>query len=401
MKKFIKTLSTAAIAATALSAASITATKVDGDLNKVSFDSKVWDGVQAQEIVLYPQSTIKMNDKTANELNADNGAKKALVKAVYNDKDISFLVTWPDKTMNVQTGYKTTSYADGFAVQVASDASNPDKLPYIGMGSDGRSVAVYLQKAVQGFFEPNGFGNVFYQINRNQTPFFDDELKAFDNKVKSIGRNDYERAFVSEGFRSMTEIKDATKSNSSQRLGYKDEHWNGALTRPLNDPYADLSNGKVAVAFAIWDGAKLGRDGIKNLTSWVAVTLDGKGEDKALVAVTDEVAKGDVEAGKAAIVANGCTGCHQISSSDPVNYMAPALMNIGGYSTAAYLRESLKEPSAVVVPGYNRNAHKNYMWYMVGEDGKRTSTMPSYSWLDEKSMNDIIAYLQSLKAEVK
>ena len=40
------------------------------------------------------------------------------------------------------------------------------------------------------------------------------------------------------------------------------------------------------------------------------------------------------------------------------------------------------------------------MWYME-ENGKRTSTMTDYSWLDEATMNNIIAYLQTLKAEVE
>jgi complex iron-sulfur molybdoenzyme family reductase subunit gamma len=80
--------------------------------------------------------------------------------------------------------------------------------------------------------------------------------------------------------------------------------------------------------------------------------------------------------------------------------MAPELTNIGGYSTVAYLRESILKPSAVVVPGFNRNAHPNFPWYNL-ENGKRVSAMPDFSWMDEKSVNDMVAYFMTLKAEVK
>jgi complex iron-sulfur molybdoenzyme family reductase subunit gamma len=168
----------------------------------------------------------------------------------------------------------------------------------------------------------------------------------------------------------------------------------------MKDGYVDLHAGAIPVAFAVWDGEKMGRDGLKHLSSWVSVKLEGVEGGEKLIEALDNTPKGDVAAGKEAVAMNGCNGCHQVEATDPANLMAPGLANIGGYSTAGYLRESLVNPSAVVVPGYNRNAHSNYMWYME-ENGKRSSTMTEYSWLDEASMNNIIAYLQSLKAEVE
>lgn len=403
MKKTASTLIAAGVAATSLMAAdaAVTAVKVSEDLSKVSYRSDVWKNAKFSDVVLYPQTTIKLNDKKANELNADNKAVKASIAAVYNGKNIAFMVKWPDATVNIQSGASTTEYADGFAVQFASDASNPEALPYIGMGSEGRPVVIHLQKAVKGFYEPNGAGNVYYQVNRQQTELFGEDLAKFDRKVKAIGSNDYERSFVSEGFRSMTEIKDAS-SRSYARLGYDSnaKGWMGTLSRPVSDSYVDLNQGAIPVAFAVWDGAKMGRDGLKSLSQWVSVKLDGNTGGDALITALGEKVEGDVAAGKEAVATNGCNGCHQIEKTDAPNFMAPALMNIGGYATAGYLRESLKAPSAVVVPGYNRNAHSNYMWYME-EGGKRTSTMTDYSWLDEKTMNDMVAYLQTLKAEAK
>jgi len=401
MKKVTNTLIAAGMVATSLMAAdaAVTAVKVDADLRKVSYSSSVWKDAKFSEVVLYPQTTIKLNDKKANDLNAANKAKKAEVAAVYNGKNIAFMIRWADNTMSIQQGMSTTSYSDGFAVQFAANYSNPEALPYIGMGSDGRPVVVHLQKAVRPFFEPNGHGDVAMQVNPNQTDLFNEDLQKFNNKVKKIGSNDYERSFISEGFRSMTEIKDGS-NNSYARLSYKKDGWMGTLSRPMADGYVDLSAGAIPVAFAIWDGEKMGRDGLKNLSQWLSVKLEGRSGGDELIAALAAQVPGDAAAGKEAVAMNGCTGCHQVEATDPVNFMGPALSNIGGYSTAGYLKESLVKPTAVVVPGYNRNAHSNYMWY-TEENGKRTSAMTDYSWLDEASMNNIIAYLQSLKAEVE
>jgi DMSO reductase family type II enzyme heme b subunit len=404
MKKIATSMIAAGIAASSLMAteAAITAVKVSGDLNNVSYSDAVWSKAKFSEVALYPQTTIKMNDARANELNAANSAVKAKIAAVYNGENIAFLIKWPDATMNIQQGYKTTSYADGFAVQFAEDSSNPEALPYIGMGSEGREVVIHLQKAVRPSYEPNGKGDVSMQINRNQTALFGEDLAKYDKEVAALGNFDYERSFVSQGFRSMTEIKDGS-NDSSARLGYNkgDKEWEGTLSRSIADGYVDLSQGAIPVAFAVWDGAKMGRDGLKNLSQWVSVKLEGnEGGDELIAALDASAVKGDAVAGKQAVADNGCTGCHQVEKSDPANLMAPTLTNVGGYATAGYLKESLVAPSAVVVPGYNRNAHSNYMWYME-ENGKRTSTMTDYSFLDAATIDNIVAYLKTLKAEAK
>lgn len=404
MKKIATSMIAAGIAASSLMAAeaAITAVKVSGDLNNVSYSDAVWSKAKFSEVSLYPQTTIKMNDAKANELNAANKAVKAEIAAVYNGENIAFMVKWPDATMDIQRGYKTTSYGDGFAVQFAEDASNPEALPYIGMGSADREVVIHLQKAVRPSYEPNGKGDVAMQVNRNQTDLFDADLAKFDKDVAALGNFDYERSFVSQGFRSMTEIKDGSNS-SSARLGYNtgDKAWEGTLSRAMKDDYVDLNQGAIPVAFAVWDGAKMGRDGLKNLSQWVSVKLEGnEGGDTLIAALDGSAVKGDVAAGKQAVADNGCVGCHQVETTDAANLMAPSLTNVGGYATAGYLKESLVAPSAVVVPGYNRNAHSNYMWYME-ENGKRTSTMTEYSFLDAATIDNIVAYLKTLKAEAK
>jgi len=398
MTKITTALLAMSLAASALLADGvILAQKTERDVTKLTPDSKAWGYVKGTTIHLYPQTALSMNDKRANALNEKAKAKEARVKAIHDDRNIAFLLEWPDGTRSIQRGYKSDVYADGFAVQFPVNYSNPEKLPYIGMGSDGRPVVIHLQKAVEKVYEPNGNGDVGMQQNILSKNAFGDATVEFAQKVGALAVKDYQRSFVSEGFRSMTEIKDGSEKFDAD-MKYGDKVWRGTLVRPLKDSYLNLK-GAFPVAFAAWDGAKLNRDGQKLLSGWIAVKLvDQNGGEKLVSSLTAPV-KGDAKHGKELIEQNGCTGCHHISGLSPKSYMAPGLDNVGGYSTAAYLRESLVDPSAVVVPGYNRNAHPNALWYNV-VDGKRQSTMPPYP-LDDKSLDDMVAYLKTLKSEVK
>ncbi|MBN2870641.1 MAG: c-type cytochrome [Campylobacterales bacterium] len=395
MKKLLTTILSLGVAASAALAAepAITAVKV-ANVN----DAAAWSKAKFQTITLYPQTAIEFNDKKANELTANAKAKKAEVAALHDGKNIALMVKWADKTRDLQQCTSSDNYSDGFAVQFAGATKKAQPLPYIGMGSNGRPVVVHLQKATPKVYEPNGNKNVAYQINRQQTGVFGKELADFDAKVASLANTDYEKVFVGEGFRTLTEIKDGSaKSNAT--MTFSPAGWNATLVRPLKDAYVNL-NGTVPVSVAVWDGSKMGRNGLKNLSAWVAINLEGQKANAAMVSELTTDPKGDAAKGKEAAMMNGCNGCHQVEATDPKSFMGPALTNVGGYSTAAYLRESILNPSAVVVPGYNRNAHANTPWYNI-ENGKRVSTMTDYSFLDKETVDNIVAYLKSLKAEVE
>lgn len=400
MKKVLTSILSLGVAASAVLAAdnAVTAVKVKESVAGITADSVLWNNAKFSTVTLYPQTAVHMNDKKANEANAADKAKNAQVGALYDGKNIALIVKWADGTKSVQGSHSSDTYSDGVAFQFAATAKKAGPLPYIGMGSEGRPVIVHLQKATAAVYEPNGGKDVSLQVNRNQTNYFGQELANFDAKVAGLAKTDYERTFVAEGFRSLTEIKDGSvKSNMS--MAYNGKGWSGTVARPLQDAYIN-AKGTVPVAIAVWDGEKMGRNGLKNLSSWIAVNLDGQKADAKVVAEATETSKGDAAAGKAAVEANGCAGCHQVTADAPASFMAPSLSNVGGYSTAEYLRESLLKPSAVVVPGYNRNAHSNTPWYNI-EKGKRVSTMTDYSFLDKKTVDDIVAYLKSLKAEVE
>lgn len=374
------------------------------NISTISPNDGVWRGVGTTTVILYPQQTIKLNDAKANKLNAANLAKKVQVSAIYSSSAVAFRLVWSDSAQDTLSGIKSDVYGDGFAMQLPVAFSDPKKLPYIGMGSDGRPVVVSLMKAVTAHYEPNGKGDIEHQLSSSNTVLFGDELKAYKAKVASTGNVPYIKSFISEGFRSMTEVKDGSaKLGMKMSYNSKTKQWTGVVAKSLNDGTASLAgHGALPVSFAIWDGGKLNRGGVKNLSSWVAVKLQGKGGDDALVRELTAAPSGNATVGKTQVEAM-CASCHTLSDAKKAAnpYMGPNLKDIGGYSTNAYLAESIKDPSAVVVPGYNKNAHKNSPWYNVDpKTGKRTSTMPPMM-TDDKMINDAVAYLKTLKAGVE
>jgi DMSO reductase family type II enzyme heme b subunit len=395
-----------------LLANTIAAIKIKDDVSKIAVDSGLWGDAISNVVTFYPQSTIRINDKTANKLNANRSATKVTIKALSDGANIAFKLIWKDSTKSLQKGIKTREYPDGFALQFPLNFSNLDRLPYIGMGSSKRPVIVYLNKAVTNHFEPNGNGDVRTQLNPSNNNVFnsaiDNSKEKFEIDVESKKIKTYERAFISEGFRSLTQIKD-NSAKFSMKMEYQNNwfspnEWEAVFIRPLNDEYAKLYTDTFPVSFAIWDGAKLNRDGLKLISPWTAVKmLNAKGSDKIekLITVLNRKVDGNEIKGKE-LVDQNCASCHVYADQKIApRYMAPNLSNIGGYSTTEYLRESITEPNAVVVPGYNRNAHPNYQWYYDDGQGGRTSAMPSFSYMSAQEIDDMVAYLKTLKSEVK
>lgn len=386
----------------------ITVVKVNEDIANINVDARQWGNAKETPIALYPQTTIKLNDKKANVANANNGAKIAFVKALSDGKNIAFKVRWQDDTQSIQSGnpLKNTEFADGFALQFATNYEDFSKLPYIGMGSKDRPVVVYLQKAVEKFFEPNGNGDVEKQLNRSNVHAFNslinNDLTQFDEKVAQTAVLDYQKAFIAQGFRSMTEIKDNstafTAQMSYQNHWFSPDEWEGVLVRSLNDEYLNLKNKPFPVSFALWDGEKMGRDGLKNLSTWVLAQFE---DSTSVPLFNQELPSANLQNGEMLTKTN-CASCHNYGATNEAAsaFMAPNLSNIGGYSTTEYLYESIKDSNAVVVPGYNVNSHPNFAWYDTASKEGRTSAMPSFDYLTPEEMKDIVAYLKTLKVEV-
>jgi mono/diheme cytochrome c family protein len=100
-------------------------------------------------------------------------------------------------------------------------------------------------------------------------------------------------------------------------------------------------------------------------------------------------APGDVDAGRRAFVDLGCQSCHRVeglSSSAPDETRGPDLTGMGGHHPEEYFVESIVNPDAVLVEGPG--------W--IGPDGR--STMPTYPDVTVRQLDDLVAFLKSLRS---
>ncbi len=389
MNKTVKLLTLTALTGISLTAAeSITATKADKlDASKVKLES----------VMLYPQTTIGNNDKEATEKMKGLKALEAKAGVAVSKDEMMVVVKWKDATNSRQTQTSSKSFGDGVAIQFPSTCMEADKLPYIGMGSEGRQVTVLLQKNTDPIYPASENADVTMQQVKQNLNLFGEDLKKKEAAQKALAGK-YTKVFVAEGFRSTTEVRDAKGYEMS--MNYKGGEWTAVFKKPLNDEYSKTCDA-TPMAIAIWDGAKDGRNGNKWLSGWTPINVTNSAKAKADIAKITEKSKGNVANGKKLATEN-CASCHTMGDiKAPMAYMAPNLSNIGGYATVAYLKESILNPSAAIVPGYNKNAHPTGVWYNVDDKGVRTSTMPAFDYLKPNEIDDIVAFLQTLKAGVK
>jgi complex iron-sulfur molybdoenzyme family reductase subunit gamma len=172
----------------------------------------------------------------------------------------------------------------------------------------------------------------------------------------------------------------------------------------------------VPFAAAVWDGARHERSGNKALTGWRLLRLARYPMEEAWVAELSWGYRagelGDPARGKALVDAI-CAACHHAGEARTARPgIAPDLSSIGLVSTPAYLRDSLLDPSAVVVPGPNPAQHQDrsrkpgalgawplddsLAWSSTDAGGRRISTMPSYDGLPREEVAAMVAYLMTL-----
>jgi cytochrome c oxidase cbb3-type subunit III len=138
-----------------------------------------------------------------------------------------------------------------------------------------------------------------------------------------------------------------------------------------------------------------------------------------------EKAPGNAEAGKAVYAKGGCAACHRIG--DQGSDLGPDLTDIGRRRGLAFLEESIVKPEAFVpnkyravqlvmtsgstISGIRLNeddlsvqvrdlsgAPRSFLKENIKELRRdKTTVMPSYGTLSKKELDDLVAYLNSLK----
>lgn len=355
-----------------LVASNIKAMQVLGNVSDISPTSRAWLSASYQDITLYPKYTSRQDSNISNIINK---SKKAKVKAIHDGQNISFLIKWKGDERGVEKEDGIVVYTDGLIIQFPVEYADVTKLPYIDKGNKGRPVVVYLQKKIKATYEAHESIDFFLRESGTQES---------EEKVVIEETQEHQEVFISEGEGFVTAVVD---SSSKMYMIYKNGYWRGTLSRALKQDYLDLDNGGFPISLALLVG-----DNHKFMSSWIGVKLVSRSGAESLLSALEALPNGDVANGERLALEN-CASCHRYGDAGiGSDFMGPNLSNIGGYSTIEYLRESILHPNAVIVRGT-----KKHSWYSEVGEGEKISTMPSYNWLDKKSIDDLVAFFMTQK----
>lgn len=159
------------------------------------------------------------------------------------------------------------------------------------------------------------------------------------------------------------------------------------------------------------------KDDLAKLIHYIR-TLAGSG-------VSDTPVAGNAAHGRDLYTANGCAGCHRIG--DAGSSYGPELTRIGGARSSEYIKQSIVDPSADIAPEYEgvtavARDGKKIRGVRINEDTftlqlrqpnekfamfdkselqdvlhETKSLMPAYNRLSAADLQDLLAYLDSLR----
>ena len=347
---------------------------------------KTWEQAQATTIPLISQTSIVPRSPAFKKMDLT-------IRAIYTTKEIGFDLSWSDPTHS-QSVVKSEQFRDAVALAFPINYGADVALPYIGMGNKGRPVNVWhwkaswqadLDRGYQGVAEANP------SMVPNNSPLYFLSGAEAGSPLSQQRRESPLENLLAEGFGTLTS---SPSPGLTGKGVWQDGAWHVVIKRPLQAKGIgiDMAGGKgglVPITFAVWDGAGAERNGIKRITRWRFLQLEG--EKIALPFLQSlsigSVPDGDAARGKKLVSKVGCIQCHNLPGGAAVKDVGPDLVHAGSLHRGDYLLESIAQPNAVIVPapGY----YDPSTW---------TSTMPSYEGaLQDKDYADMAEYLRTLQ----
>lgn len=230
---------------------------VNGDL-PVDPDSKIWNETQvlvmplSGQIVAFPKWP-------------DPGIKSVEARSINNGKEIAFMLTWKDSTKNDKVTMER--FRDGVAMQFPVKSETP----FFCMG------------------QADSFSNIWHWKADWQTDI--DKIRAEreggDREEPKSGdvrrfelipkRSTPVEDLIGGGFSTLT-----TKKVQAEIMGngvWEDGTWRVAFKRSMltkGEYDVQLKPGRIeTTAFAVWDGERKERDGMKAVSTWVQLLIEG------------------------------------------------------------------------------------------------------------------------------
>lgn len=281
---------------------SVNAGWVEGNLPIEDPASELWQKATAVDVPLSAQNVAK-------PFLLDTKIKSVTARALQNSSQIAFLIEWSDTTQDEST-VATQDFRDAVALQFPLAQGQP----FFCMGQQGGNVNIWHWKAdwQAEIFARKEMETQYPNMYVDYYPF----TQAEEGKLASIKQytdTNYLPAqktgnllaspaytspvedLIAGGFGSLT-----TQPMDGQNVygfgEWKDGKWQVIFSRNLESAEQDdisFSPGKdYSVAFAVWDGANMERNGQKSTSQWVSLQLSNLPGKQAVTAAETSAPQG-------------------------------------------------------------------------------------------------------------
>ncbi len=326
----------------------INAVYLPGNISDINTTSKAWLSSDIYKISLYSIDNIIPLKK------------EIYIKALYSDSNIAILYKFP-QDLNNSAQISINRYFIEFPNSVK-------RLPYVNGGDTNNTVTI------------TGIENLHKQLNINcnsNCPNEDNKSIFSSQKSTITNQKDY-FAYISNGLQKSPIIKD---NNQTLKIG-------SDANKLFFIKSIDTNQTDIFLSFGIF--SKEDNSSIKYISKWIKIGLKSKNINNINNFNTQIPQNYDLQNGKNIFIQN-CIACHRYNNVKiaPPN-IAPNLTNIGGWANKEFLKQSILNPTANINPNFKEALKRGDI-----------TAMPSFNWLEEKNMNDLLYFLENLKAKDK
>jgi complex iron-sulfur molybdoenzyme family reductase subunit gamma len=210
--------------------------------------------------------------------------KRIAVRAVHWEDQLYVMLEWSDPTPDFRSD-RYEAFTDAAAIQFPAEAGS--EVPFICMGQADQAVNIWEWRSDQQLGPPalddGGYVDSY--------PFADDlyyTARQAGNPLSQVDRSPVQN-LVAGGFGTL----EVTEVGRLQGHGvHSDGRWTVVFTRPFQ-PTGDLQpifdgGSPVDVAFAVWDGSRGERDGLKSVSAFIQLTITPEDPPRRAVSATED-----------------------------------------------------------------------------------------------------------------
>jgi complex iron-sulfur molybdoenzyme family reductase subunit gamma len=210
--------------------------------------------------------------------------ERIAVRAVHWKDQLYVMLEWSDQTQDLASSRYET-FTDAAAVQFPAEAGS--EVPFICMGQADQAVNIWQWRSDQQLALPalaeDGYVDLY--------PFTDDlyyTARQAGNPLSQVDRLPVQN-LVAGGFGTLAVTDVGTLQGHG---GYENGRWTVVFTRPFQ-PAGDLQpvfggGAPIDVAFAVWDGSRGERDGLKSVSAFIQLTITPEDPPRRAMPATED-----------------------------------------------------------------------------------------------------------------